>query len=115
MHGPIFANSVFNFLFHLKDRHSKDVNWNGQAVWMYEAIMHLPNISYCVSLIIVTTSRHVFINFFQTEHFSAVKFAMVYCMQAMEECSRADDHEITAFVVSKSYWNINFDQIKTWT
>ena len=40
-------------------------------------ILQLP-ISYCVSLIMVTITRHVFINFFQREHFSAVKFAMGY-------------------------------------
>ena len=36
-------------------------------------------IPYCVSsLIMVTITRHVFINIFQTESFSAVKFAMGY-------------------------------------
>ena len=29
-------------------------------------------------IIMVTVIRHIFINFFQTEHFSAVKFAMGY-------------------------------------
>ena len=38
-------------------------------------LLQLP-ISYCVSLIMVTITRHIFINIFQTEHFSAVKFAM---------------------------------------
>ena len=33
---------------------------------------------YCVSLNMVTITRHVFINIFQTEHFSSVKFAMGY-------------------------------------
>ena len=41
-------------------------------------ILQLP-ISYCVSLIMVTIfTRHIFINIFQTERFSAVKFAMGY-------------------------------------
>ena len=48
---------------------------------MYEAVcilqIHVP-ISYCVSLIMVTITRHIFINIFQTECFSAVKFAMGY-------------------------------------
>ena len=46
---------------------------------MYEqfCILQLP-ISYCVSLIMVTITRHIFIDIFQTEHFSAVKFAMGY-------------------------------------
>ena len=40
-------------------------------------IMQLP-ISYCAILIVVAITRHVFINFFQTEHISAVKFNMGY-------------------------------------
>ena len=40
-------------------------------------ILQLP-ISYRVSLLMVTMTRYVFINIFQTEHFSAVKFAMGY-------------------------------------
>ena len=51
-------------------------SWNGQAVWMCEAILYIP-VAY--SLIMVTITRHVFINIFQTEHFSAaVKYAMGY-------------------------------------
>ena len=44
---------------------------------MYEAKMQFHTL-YCVSLIMVTITRHVFINIFQTEHFSSVKFAMGY-------------------------------------
>ena len=33
-------------------------------------------ISYCVSLIMVTITRHVFMIFFQTEHLLAMKFDM---------------------------------------
>ena len=40
-------------------------------------ILQLP-ISYCVSLIMVTITRHVFTNIFQMEHCSAVEFAMGY-------------------------------------
>ena len=42
VHGPIFQNSV---LFHLKNHHSKSLNlnliWNGQAIWIYEAILYI--------------------------------------------------------------------------
>ena len=40
-------------------------------------ILQLP-VSYCVSLIMITITRHIFINIFQMELFSAVKFAMGY-------------------------------------
>ena len=40
-------------------------------------ILQLP-IPYCVSLIMVTITRHLYINIFQTEHFSVVKFDMCY-------------------------------------
>ncbi len=36
-------------------------------------ILQLP-IPYCISLIMVTITSHIFINIFQTVHFSAVKF-----------------------------------------
>ena len=39
--------------------------------------LQLPQ-SCCVSLIMVTITRHVFINVFQTEHISVVKFNMGY-------------------------------------
>ena len=41
-------------------------------------ILQLPMIPYCVSLIMVTLTRHDFVNIFQMEHFSAVKFAKGY-------------------------------------
>ena len=40
-------------------------------------ILQFP-ISYCVSLIMVTITRHNFVNIFQMKHFSAVKFAVGY-------------------------------------
>ena len=40
----------------------------------YEISLH-QQISYCVSLIMVTITRYIFINIFKTEHFSAVKYA----------------------------------------
>ena len=47
---------------------------------MYEAILYIEvaYISYCVSLIMVTITRNVYINIFQMGQFSAVKFAMGY-------------------------------------
>ena len=55
-------------------------SWNGQALWMYEAILYIAvaYIFLCISLIMVTITRHIFINLFQMEHFLAVKFAMGY-------------------------------------
>ena len=54
-------------------------SWNGQAVWMYKAILYIAAtyILLC-KIIMLTITKHVFINLFQTEHFSAVKFAMGY-------------------------------------
>ena len=43
---------------------------------MYEAILYIA-VTY-VSLIIVTKTRHVFINILQMERFPAVKFVMHY-------------------------------------
>ena len=47
---------------------------------MNEAILYIAvaYISYCVSLIMVTITRHVFINIFQTKQFSALKLYKVY-------------------------------------
>ena len=60
----------------------KDNGWNGQAVWMFKAILYIAVAYYCVhlftSLIMLTITRHGFMNIFQMEHFTAVKFAMGY-------------------------------------
>ena len=45
---------------------------------MFEAILYIAVAYICVSLIMVTITRQVFINIFQTEYFSGVKFAMGY-------------------------------------
>ena len=50
---------------------------------MYKAILYFAvaynfYILLCISLIIVTITRHNFINIFQMERFSAVKIAMGY-------------------------------------
>ena len=47
---------------------------------MYEVILYIAvaYIAYCVSLIMVTITKHIFINIFQTEHLSALKYAKGY-------------------------------------
>ena len=46
---------------------------------MYKAILYITVAYYLtVSLIMVTITKHTLINIFQTEHFSAIKFAMGY-------------------------------------
>ncbi len=52
-------------------------------------ILQLP-ILYCVSLIMVTITSHIFINIFQTVHFSAVKFA------------RGNEKNMSFLLISKS-------------
>ena len=39
--------------------------------------LQLP-LSYCVSLVMVPITNHIFLNIFQMEHFSAVKFDIDY-------------------------------------
>ena len=50
-----------------------------QAVWMYKAILYtaVNYISYCVSLIMVTITRHLFNNIFQMKQTAAVTFKWV--------------------------------------
>ena len=73
-----FSKSKSSFLFHLKNHHSKDEYFKIHLnFWMYEVIMYIAVCLYLsVSLIMVTITRHIFINIFQTEHFLAVKFSM---------------------------------------
>ena len=79
--GARFYFSKFSFLFHLKNHHSKDVNLNFWLkpsshldMWIiFKLQLSVPN---WVSLIMVIITRHIFINIFKTEHFSAVKFSM---------------------------------------
>ena len=59
----------------------QNFGWNSRAVWSYKAILIWKlqlAISYCVILIVVTMTRHIFINIFQTEHSLAVIFDMGY-------------------------------------
>ena len=76
VHGPIFK---IKFSVSLKNHHSKDVNSKFQLKRNYRldlgkqfCLLQLP-IPYCVQAIMVTTTGHVFINFFQTKQFLAVK------------------------------------------
>ena len=82
MHGPIFHNLVFCSFEEssLQRCKSKIWVWNGQAILMYEADLYIA-VAYtllCKLNYMVTISRHIFINIFQTEHFSALKFALGY-------------------------------------
>ena len=79
VHGPIFQNLLFCFIwesslqrfkFKISIETVKPFGCTKQV-----CLLQLP-ITYCVSLIMVTITRHIFNNIFQTEHFSAVKFAM---------------------------------------
>ena len=70
-----------SFLFHLKNCPSKDVTLKfhlklSSCVDVQSNSVYL-FISYCVNLM-VTIISHVFINIFQTEQFTTVKFAMGY-------------------------------------
>ncbi len=71
VHGPISQNGDI----YSNDASSPKRSWfqiSVRSVWKHE-ITYLP-IPYCVSLIMVTITSHIFINIFQTVHFSAVKF-----------------------------------------
>ena len=81
MHGPIFQNLVFCFIWRIISQRCKfqisveTAKLFGCTKQFCTLQLH---ISYCVSLIMVTITRHIFINIFHIEHFSAVKFAMGY-------------------------------------
>ena len=79
VHGPIFQTLVFSFIrrivtpkvnlkFRLK--HFKPFGCMKQI-----CILQLP-ISYCISLVMVNITTHIFINIFHMERLSAVKFAL---------------------------------------
>ena len=81
VHGPIFQNSVSVSLEELSLQSCKFKIWV-ETVKLFDCtkqvcVLQLP-ISYCVTLIMVTITRHVFINIFQTECISAVKFDTGY-------------------------------------
>ena len=81
VHGPIFQNSFcisFKGSSHQRCKFQISVkSVKPFGCWKQFCILQLP-ISYCVSLIMVTITGHVFINFFQTDHFLALKFYMSY-------------------------------------
>ncbi len=77
MPGPISQNGKF----YSNDSSSPKISWFQISFKLIKPfghkkrlrILQLP-IPYCVSLIMVTITSHIFINIFQTVHFSAVKF-----------------------------------------
>ncbi len=77
MHGPISQNGNF----YSNDESSPKISWfqiSFKSVKPFGhnkrlRILQLP-IPYRVSLIMVTITSHIFMNIFQTVHFSAVKF-----------------------------------------
>ena len=80
-HGPIFKNFVLWFILRTITPKMQIQNFS-RRVNLFRCtkqfcILQLP-VFYCVSLIMITITRHVFINIFQTEHFSGVKFDMGY-------------------------------------
>ena len=83
IHGAIKgAWSYFSVSFdgssHQRYKFKISVEWiKPFGCWKVFCILQLP-ICYRVSLIIITTTRHIFNKFFQTEHFSALKFYIVY-------------------------------------
>ncbi len=77
MPGPISQNGNF----YSNDASSPKISWfqiSFESVLPFGHKKRLSilqwSIPYCVSLIMVTITSHIFINIFQTVHFSAVKF-----------------------------------------
>ena len=75
--------SKFSFLFHLKNHHSGDVKFEISVETIKpfgrtNNFVYCSCLSYCVSLIMVTITRHVFNDIFQRRHVSAVSFATAY-------------------------------------
>ncbi len=93
MPGPISQNGIF----YSNDVSSPKTTWfqiSFKSVKLFRhkkrlRILQLP-IPYCVSLIMVTITSHIFINIFQTAHFSAVKF------------SRGNEKNMSFFLIPKS-------------
>ncbi len=80
MPGPISQNGIFYSndvsslklsWFHISFKSDKPFGHKERL-----RILQLP-IPYCVSLIMVTITSHIFINIFQTVHFPAVKFLIM--------------------------------------
>ncbi len=77
MPGPISQNGNF----YSNDASSPKISWFKISFKSVKPFGHkkrlrisqLP-IPYCVSLIMLTITSHIFVNIFQTVHFSAVKF-----------------------------------------
>ena len=82
VHCPIFQNIKFSVSFEESSLKRCKFKISVETVKPFGCtkqicILQLP-VPYCVSLIMVTITRYIFINFFQTECFSAVEFAMGY-------------------------------------
>ena len=80
MHVSYFIIHFSKILLHLKNHHFKDILFKILVKtvklfgFMKQFCMQLP-ISYCVILIMVTITRHIFINIFQSEqHFALMGF-----------------------------------------
>ena len=96
MLGHSFQNLVFCFIWRIITPKMyislKFQLKQSQAVWVYEAILYIA-VAYNwagLSVIMVTITRHVFINTFQTERFSAVKLVLCY------------EKNMSSFVIPKS-------------
>ena len=77
--GPFFLKQNLVFLFHSKGVNSKfQLKRPGRLDVRNNLVsLQLP-LFYCVSLIMITITRHVVINIFQMEHFSGIKSALGY-------------------------------------
>ena len=62
-------------------------------------ILQLPIISYCISLIMVTITRHVFINILQTECFSALWNLLLVMIKICDPLQQKVPYSLTT-----SYW-----------
>ena len=103
VYRPIFQNLVCCFI------------WNGQAVWMYGAILYFA-VAYLtvLSLIMVTITRHIFINIFWTEHFLAVKFWMGY-QKSMSFLVIAESWKVWKKFEKIGLGSFNLPRCKLWT
>ena len=74
VHGLFFSKLVFCFIWRIitPEISTEMVKPFG---CMKQFCMLQFSMSYCVSLFMITVTRHVFIDFFQTKHFAAVEFA----------------------------------------
>ncbi len=91
--GPISQNGNF----YSNDASSPKISWFQISFKSVQPFGHKKRLSilqwpilYCVSLIMVTITSHIFVNIFQTVHFSAVKF------------TRGNEKNMSFLLISKS-------------